>query len=74
MESMNQPAPKQRQWVPTLAFIVAYIASRVTFAVFDFHYSLFGERFDVRKLLIDFGVWIAAYFVVLWSLNRLVRR
>lgn len=56
-----------------LAAIIAYFAAQVVtnWLRLD-RYDLFGPRFDLYKLLIDLGVWIALYaasFGLLTSLS-----
>ncbi|MCK9995430.1 MAG: hypothetical protein KAH56_04015 [Candidatus Krumholzibacteria bacterium] len=52
-----------------LAVIVAYIGSRAIFAAFDFNYAVFSEPFNVGKLIIDFGVFMALFGGCIWLLG-----
>ena len=52
-----------------LALIVAYIGSRAIFAAFDFNYAVFREPFNVGKLIIDFGVFVALFGGCYWLLG-----
>ena len=47
-----------------VAVIVALVVSRLVFAYFHFHYSLFTDPFDIVKLTIDFGTWTVTYLIV----------
>lgn len=63
----------RRRYLSTrlLAFTVAYVGSRAIFAATGFRYRLFGEPFDLGKLLIDFGTWAALFLAAMWVLRRL---
>ena len=52
-----------------LAVIVAYIGSRAVFAAFDFNYAVFREPFNVGKLIIDLGVFMALFGGCYWLLG-----
>jgi len=59
-------------WV--LSFIVAYFGSRAILSAFGFHYSLFRDPFDLGKLVIDLGVWLAVAVPAKWVFDRLFAR
>lgn len=46
----------------------AEIGSRAVFAAFGFEYHLFTDPFDVTKLVIDLGVFIALFLLASWLL------
>lgn len=52
-----------------LSAIVAYIGSRALFAAFDFNYDVFSDPFNVGKLIIDIGVFLALFYGCLWLLG-----
>ncbi len=56
-----------------LAVVLAYAASRATFALFDFQYDPFGDPFSVSRLAIDLGVFVVFFMGFDWSLGRLKR-
>ena len=52
-----------------LSAIVAYLGSRAIFAAFGFSYDVFGEPFNVAKLIIDVGVFLALFYGCYWLLG-----
>ena len=48
--------------------LFALIGQKYLFNLFDFKYDVFNDSFDIAKLMIDFGVYIAlfscAFFVI----------
>jgi len=52
-----------------LSAIVAYIGSRAIFAASDFHYGVFSDPFNVGKLIIDLGVFLALFYGCYWLLG-----
>ena len=48
--------------------LFALIGQKYLFNLFDFKYDIFNDSFDIAKLMIDFGVFIAlfscAYFAI----------
>ena len=48
--------------------LFALIGQKYLFNLIDFNYDLFNDSFDIAKLMIDFGVYIAlfscAFFVI----------
>jgi len=42
---------------PFLSCVLAYVATKVAFALADFHYSPIGDPFHAGKLAVDFGVF-----------------
>ena len=48
--------------------LFALIGQKYIFYLFNFNYNVFNDNFDLAKLLIDFGVFIAlfscAYFAI----------
>jgi hypothetical protein len=54
-----------------LSAVIAYVGSRLLFGVFDFHYRLIGDPFDVGKLVIDLGVFVGFYLIGYWLLGYL---
>ena len=57
---------------PFLSAILAYIVTRIVFALFDFHYRLWGESFDPGKLLVDLGTYCVLFIVIYYLLGRLL--
>lgn len=59
-----------------LSAIVAYIGSRALFAAFDFNYGVFGDPFNVGKLIIDVGAFLALFYGCHWllGLKRTLKR
>ena len=53
-----------------ISAIVAYVGSRVLFALFGFHYNLFGEPFNAGKLVLDIGVFVGIFFGAYWLMGR----
>ena len=53
-----------------LALVIAFVVSRALFAAVGFDYDLFSDRFDLRKLAIDFGVWAIVCAATLLVLDR----
>jgi|APMI01.1.fsa_nt_gi hypothetical protein len=49
-----------------IVITLAFIASRIIFAVVGFSYSPFGDPLSLPKLAIDFGVWAVCYIVASW--------
>ena len=51
-----------------ISMIIAYVGTRIIFSLFDFHYDILGEPFDLGKLLIEMGgfaaLFIPTYFVL----------
>ena len=45
-----------------ISVIFAYVGTRVLFALFGFHYNLFGEPFNAGKLVLDLGVFAGLFF------------
>ena len=45
-----------------LAGLFAFIGQKCLFNLFNFNYDVFNDGFDIAKLLIDFGVFIALFF------------
>ena len=41
--------------------ICAFIGQKYLFNLFDFKYDMFNDSFDIAKLMIDFGVYIALF-------------
>lgn len=56
-----------------LSVIIAYVGSRVLFALTDFHYDLWRDPFDVVKLLIDIAVFGGIYVVAYLLFGKLMR-
>jgi hypothetical protein len=54
-----------------LAIVLAYIASKAVFALFDFKYSLIGDPFNAGKLAIDFVVFVVFCIGFNWLLGQL---
>lgn len=54
-----------------LALVLAYVFSKVVFALAGFQYRLIGDPFNAGKLAIDFGVFIVLCFGFNWLLGRL---
>ena len=48
--------------------LFALIGQKYLFNLFDFKYDMFNDSFDIVKLMIDFGVYIAlfscAFFII----------
>ena len=63
----------KRSLIAFLAFVIAYVASRVIFAAIGFTYNIFSEPFSVSKLILDFGVWGAVYILSYFVLSRALR-
>jgi hypothetical protein len=53
-----------------LSALIAYISSRIIFALFDFNHWSLGDAFDLVKLLIDIGVYAGLFFLFYWLLGR----
>ena len=51
--------------------ICAFIGQKYLFKVFNFNYDVFNDSFDTTKLLIDFGVFMALFFVASLAVDRL---
>ena len=51
-----------------IPMLFALIGQKYIFYLFNFNYNVFNDNFDLAKLLIDFGVFIAlfscAYFAI----------
>ena len=65
---------RQGPWVPFVAWVVAYIASRAIFAASGFRYQIFQEPFNLGKLIIDLGVWAVLFGAAWWIVTRLFYR
>jgi len=63
---------KNRGWIAFLSWVVAYVVSRIIFALFDFSYNVFTEPFNIIKFVIDFGVWAAIYAISYFVLARVL--
>lgn len=46
-----------------IPFLIAYLGSKGVFYFFSFEYSLFSDAFDVKKLLIDLGVFFILFYL-----------
>jgi hypothetical protein len=53
-----------------LSALIAYICSRILFAIFDFNHWSLGEAFDLVKLLIDIGTYAMLFLLFYWLLGR----
>ena len=42
--------------------LFALIGQKYLFNLFDFKYDMFNDTFDIAKLMIDFGVYLALFF------------
>lgn len=51
------------------AVVLAWVASRIIFALLGFRYSPFRDGFDLTKLAIDLGVWACCYVAATWALQ-----
>ena len=51
--------------------ICAFIGQKYLFKLFNFNYDVFNDSFDTTKLLIDFGVFMALFFVASLAVDRL---
>ncbi len=56
---------------PFFSGILAYISSRILFAIFDFNHWSLGDSFDPGKLLVDLGTYTVLFFMFYWLLGRL---
>ena len=45
-----------------IPIVFAYSGSKYLFNLFDFKYDVFNDSFDIAKLMIDLGVYIALFF------------
>jgi len=54
-----------------LTAVLAYVASKAAFALFDFQYSPIGDPFSASKLAIDLGVFVAFFAGIDWLLRHL---
>lgn len=60
--------------IHVLAFVIAFLGSKVVFNAVGFRYDVFTEPFSLTKFAFDFGVWAlwfaAAQFVLRRSIGR----
>ena len=56
-------------WIIPALF--AFIGQKYLFKLFNFNYDVFNDSFDITKLLIDFGVFIALFFLASVAIDRL---
>ena len=54
-----------------VSFAVAFVASKLVFSAFDFHYDLFGEPFNIKKFAIDTAVFGTFYFTTFFVYGKL---
>ena len=54
-------------FVPVL---FALIGQKYLFNLFDFKYDMFNDSFDIVKLMIDLGVYIALFSFSFFAINR----
>jgi hypothetical protein len=54
-----------------LSCVLAYVASKVAFALTGFQYSPISDPFHAGKLAIDIGVFVALFVGFNWLLGRL---
>ena len=50
--------------------ICAFIGQKYLFKLFNFNYDVFNDSFDIAKLLIDFGVFMALFFCAALAIDR----
>ena len=62
---------KKFRWGLVIAGVFAYLGQKFLFSLFDFNYSIFNDGFDITKLLIDLGVWIALFVPAAYVIHRL---
>lgn len=65
MSNKNKPSMTQT----FIAFLFAFIGSRVVFHLMDFQYKLFSDPFDLGKFLIDIGVFFGLFFIGMMVYN-----
>ena len=65
---------KGRRWIAFSSVVIAYVVSRIAYAVTDFDYDVFSDPFDLGKLVVDVGVWVALYALGYSGLARIVGR
>ncbi len=46
-----------------IPFLVAYLGSKGVFYFFAFEYSLFSDAFDMKKALIEIGVFCGLFYI-----------
>lgn len=54
-----------------LTIVLAYAASKATFAMFEFQYSPIADPFSASRLAVDFGVFVVFFFGFDWLLGHL---
>lgn len=53
-----------------ISFVVSYILVHILFELFNFHYNIFTDKFNVLKFIIDLGSWILVWVIVSFMLKR----
>ena len=51
--------------------LFALIGQKYLFNLFDFKYDVFNDSFDIVKLIIDFGVYIALFSFAFFAISYL---
>ena len=49
--------------------LFALIGQKYLFNLFDFKYDVFNDSFDIAKLMIDFGVYIALFSCTFFAIG-----
>jgi hypothetical protein len=52
--------------------LLTYFISNLVYEVFDFHYSVFENRFDLLLFLIDIGTYIVIFLLIFKMLTKIV--
>ena len=56
---------------PFFSALLAYISSRILFAIFDFNHWSIGESFDLGKLVVDLIVYAVLFWLFYYFLGRI---
>ena len=57
-----------------IAFLVAYFGQKYLFNLFNFNYDVFNDDFNITKLLIDFGVFVALFIFASIVIDRFKKK
>jgi len=64
-----KPSWRQSVGRSVVALLITYVVARLIFRAIGFRYDVFSDAFDLGKLLLDLGLWVAVFTVTAWLLN-----